>query len=84
MPLAAITAAEQLYQPALAIDQRDRHSVDFRLHPHALLAGHPACNASCVREFLDASVGNGVGNWAACAGQWAWACGFQAKALLQV
>ncbi|MNH29491.1 hypothetical protein D3C79_897250 [compost metagenome] len=29
-------------------------------------------------------MGNGVGNGPACAGQWAWACGFLAKALLQV
>lgn len=69
LAVAAVAAADQSVQVAVAVDQADRHAVHLGLHPQRLAAGDPARHGGAVGQLGQAGVRHGMGQRPGVAGQ---------------
>ena len=68
-PLTPVAATDRLSQQAFAVNQRHRHAVDLGLDPDIASIIEPGVDGATVMEFVQAGVGDGVSNGAACRAQ---------------
>ncbi|MGX1171777.1 hypothetical protein AB7M32_000502 [Pseudomonas sp. R151218B TE3479] len=60
MPQDTIAAADRLMQAPLAVNQGDRHAIDFRLRPDVLSSKQPGLHGVGVLQFFQAGMDDGV------------------------
>ncbi|MNP30881.1 hypothetical protein D3C76_1239780 [compost metagenome] len=58
LPAQAIAAADGANQPAVPIEQADRHAIHLRLHPEIVAAAQPFLHGGWVGQLVEAGMGN--------------------------